>query len=290
MSTFATLDFERRLPLPRALLWEAWSAPAARAIWSAPGPGVSVETLRAEGHVGGLEIAVCRVAGAPDTEVESRWLELDPPRRTTNSEVLRRSGETLSSALVTANLADAAGGSALRLTVQLSAAAPGMEAEYRAGFEGGLDHLVRVTARLMVITREIKAPVAALWQAWTEPASLQSWWGPEGFTCRTQRIDLRAGGDWVFDMIGPDGTVYPNHHRYLQMQPEKLISYSLLWGENGPKHADAWARFDEGPAASRVTLGMIFASEEECRTAKGLGAETLGLQTLGKLARGVGAD
>ena len=53
-----------------------------------------------------------------------------------------------------------------------------------------------------------------VWGAWMNPETLPQWWGPEGFSCRTKRIDLRAGGEWVFDMIAPDGTVFPNHHRY----------------------------------------------------------------------------
>lgn len=143
--------------------------------------------------------------------------------------------------------------------------------------------------RTMTIERQIAAPVAAIWAAWTNPETLPLWWGPDGFTCRTYRIDLRTGGEWVFDMIGPDGTVYPNHHRYGQMTPMRGIDYALLWGENGPKHADATVRFVEEGKGTRVILSMTFATAEEYQTAVGFGAPALGLQTLGKLAAQVGA-
>ncbi len=68
------------------------------------------------------------------------------------------------------------------------------------------------------------------------------------------------------------------------------LSYTLHWGEDGPKHADAWAHLDPEGAGTRVTLGMVFATAEEFQTARGFGAEALGLQTLGKLARAAGAD
>ena len=101
--------------------------------------------------------------------------------------------------------------------------------------------------RTMVLERVIGAPVALVWGAWMNPETLPQWWGPEGYTCRTTRIDLRAGGEWVFDMIGPDGKVWPNHHRYGLVEPLKRIEYTLHWGDNGPKHADAWAEFvDQG--------------------------------------------
>jgi uncharacterized protein YndB with AHSA1/START domain len=143
--------------------------------------------------------------------------------------------------------------------------------------------------RTMVLERVIKAPVAVVWGAWMNPETLPQWWGPDGFSCRTTRIDLRAGGEWVFDMIAPDGTVFPNHHRYGLVEPGRRIEYTLHWGENGPKHADARATFEEEGGATKVTLSMVFATAKEYDDAKGFGAVELGLQTLGKLARFVGA-
>ncbi len=141
--------------------------------------------------------------------------------------------------------------------------------------------------RTMLIERVIKAPVALVWGAWLNEASLPKWWGPDGFSCRTSRIDLRQGGEWVFDMIGPDGTVYPNHHRYTLIRPQSRIEYTLLWGENGHKHADAWASFEDIGAATKITLGMVFITREEFETARGFGAVELGQQTLGKLEKAV---
>ena len=143
--------------------------------------------------------------------------------------------------------------------------------------------------RTMVIERVIAAPVAVVWTAWTDPAALPEWWGPDGFSCRTTRIDLRDGGEWVFDMIGPDGTVYPNHHKGIRHRLMEQIDYVLLWGENGPKHADASVRFEDLGGRTKVTLSMTFATVEECETAKGFGAVELGRETLGKLAAHVGA-
>lgn len=146
-----------------------------------------------------------------------------------------------------------------------------------------------VSDRKMVLDRVIDAPVDAVWSAWSDPKALPQWWGPDGFTCRTDRIDLRSGGEWVFDMIAPDGTVFPNHHKYSVFDRDRGIDYTLHWGENGPKHADASARFTETGGKTRVTLTMIFATAEEYEEAKSFGAIELGLQTLGKLARHIGA-
>ncbi len=287
---FATLTFEHRIAAPLATLWEVWTAPAARALWSAPSPGVTVEYLLAERGIGGRERSLCKVAGEPDVAVEGIWLALEPGRRSVNSEVVSCQGQTLSAALVTADFTAEDDGSRITVTVQLSSLAQDMAEGYRHGFGGGLANLADLAARSMLLKRHIKAPVATVWGAWVNAETLPRWWGPEGFSCRTRRIDLRTGGEWVFDMIGPDGTVFPNHHLYDRIEPQSRIDYRLLWGENGPKHADAWIEFAEVAGGTEVTLAMAMASAKEWAEAKGFGAEALGLQTLGKLARFIGAD
>lgn len=289
MTRFATLSFERKVDAPVSTLWQAWTAPAARAVWSAPSPEVTVEILQSDPQVGGREVSICRGPRPPEIRCEGGWLEMQPGRCSVNYEVISAEGIIQSAALVTADFAAEGEGSRIAVTVQLSSLAEDMEEGYRQGFAGGLDNLRGVAERCMVLERVIKAPRPVVWGAWLNNDSLPQWWGPEGFSCRTKRIDLRAGGEWVFDMIGPDGTVFPNHHRYGEILPEDRLHYTLHWGENGPKHADAWARFEDQDGATKVTLGMVFNTAEEFRDAKGFGAVELGLQTLGKLARFVGA-
>jgi uncharacterized protein YndB with AHSA1/START domain len=229
------------------------------------------------------------VDGQPDIRCDAGWLVMQPGQRSVTYEVISSGGVTQSAALVTADLAATGDGSQLTVTVQLSSLAEDMEAGYRQGFDAGLANLAGVAERTMILQRVIRAPKRLVWGAWMNPETLPKWWGPDGFSCRTDRIDLRSGGDWVFDMIAPDGTVFPNHHRYGEVRAEDRITYALLWGENGPKHADAWASFDEADGATTVTLGMMFSTAAEFQTARGFGAVELGQQTLGKLARFVGA-
>jgi len=286
---FTTLTFTRQVAAPAATLWQVWTAPAARAVWSAPSPTVTVDYLEADPRVGGREISICRVDGQPDIRCDSGWLVMQPAQRSITSEVLSSDGVTRSAALVTADLTPRGDGSDLAVTVQLSSLGEDMAAGYRQGFGAGLDNLAAVAERTMILQRVIRAPRSLVWGAWVNAETLPTWWGPEGFSCRTNRIDLRSGGDWVFDMIAPDGTVFPNHHRYGEVRAEDRIAYALLRGENGPRHADAWASFDEADGATTVTLGMIFSTAAEFLAARGFGAADLGQQTLGKLARFVGA-
>ncbi len=286
---FATLNFERQVSAPVSTLWQAWTAPAARAVWASPAPEVTVEFIEADTRIGGREISICRVAGQPDIQVDGGWLVLQDAVRSVGHEMISCEGDPLSAALVTADFTTEGTGSRVAVTVQISSLSEDMVPGYQQGFGAGMDNLADVANRTMVLSRVIDAPRHVVWGAWLNPETLPQWWGPDGFSCRTDRIDLQTGGEWVFDMIAPDGTVFPNHHLYSEVRNEDRIAYALLSGENGPKHADAWASFEETDGRTTVTLGMIFSTASQYSEAKGFGAEKLGLQTLGKLASFVGA-
>lgn len=143
--------------------------------------------------------------------------------------------------------------------------------------------------RIMVLERVIPAPVALVWAAWSDPDALPRWWGPDGHSCRTKQIDLREGGEWVFDMIGPDGTIYPNRHRYRVYKPMERIEYTLDDPGIARPHAEATITFAAEGQTTRLTLQMIFATAAEHDTAVNFGAVALGYQTLDKLAAFIAA-
>src|SRR5512142_2335481 len=82
-----------------------------------------------------------------------------------------------------------------------------------------------------VVERVIDATPERVWEAFTDPAQIAKWWGPEGFTTTTQKMDLRPGGQWLHTMIGPDGRKYEDKVTYKEaVRPEKLV-YSFAASE-----------------------------------------------------------
>lgn len=49
------------------------------------------------------------------------------------------------------------------------------------------------TSHDLLITRTLDAPIDKVWQAWTDPAQLQRWWGPRGVTSPTCEWEAKAG-------------------------------------------------------------------------------------------------
>lgn len=51
------------------------------------------------------------------------------------------------------------------------------------------------------LERRYEAAVEDLWFLWTTREGFESWWGPEGFRVKVHKLDLREGGELVYDMI-----------------------------------------------------------------------------------------
>lgn len=87
---------------------------------------------------------------------------------------------------------------------------------------------------LVKVERVFDGPLDLVWSAWTEAEILDQWWGPKPFDARTKSMDFRAGGQWLYAMVGPQGVVGWNVKRFTKTDPKKSFAYrSLFCDENG---------------------------------------------------------
>ncbi len=78
--------------------------------------------------------------------------------------------------------------------------------------------------RELRISKELNAPIALVWKVWTNAEHIANWWGPTAFTNTMFKMDMQAGGEWVFTMHGPDGKNYPNKSIFKEIIPyEKIV-------------------------------------------------------------------
>ena len=138
--------------------------------------------------------------------------------------------------------------------------------------------------RQIILTRLIAAPPAKIWQCWTDPAILPRWFGPEGYHCTTKIIDLRQGGQWIFDMIGPDGKVWGNRHRYTLSDPPKRLEFLMDDGDDADVPMQVVVELVPEAGGTRITQTMTFPTAEMRQGALAFGADKLGQTTLAKLA------
>lgn len=118
--------------------------------------------------------------------------------------------------------------------------------------------------REIVSRRLFDAPREKLFKAWTDPAHLEQWWGPKGFTNTFLEFDLRPGGAWRFVMHGPDGTDYKNESLFREVAAPARIVFDHL---SGPKFK-ATVTFEEQGATTRLTWRMLFNTAAEYEKVK----------------------
>ena len=138
--------------------------------------------------------------------------------------------------------------------------------------------------RQLTLTRLIAAAPEAVWQCWTDPALLPRWFGPDGFSCQTKEIDLTVGGQWRFDMVAPDGTVFPNRHRYTVQVPAARLEFLMDADDDATEPMVVVVTLHPENGGTRITQTITLPSADAKQKALGFGADRLGQQTLAKLA------
>jgi len=86
--------------------------------------------------------------------------------------------------------------------------------------------------REIVLTRTLDAPRSLVFRAWTDPAHLVRWWGPEGFTIPDCRMDVREGGAWRTCMRSPDGNDYKVRGVYREIVKPTRLVFTWAWEDD----------------------------------------------------------
>jgi uncharacterized protein YndB with AHSA1/START domain len=94
--------------------------------------------------------------------------------------------------------------------------------------------------------RRIAAPIDRVFEAWTTPALLRQWWGPDDVRCIAAEIDLRPGGAYRLGNEHTDGSVTWIAGTFEVIEPPHRLVYS-------------WRIADE--PVSRVTVTLAAAGD-----------------------------
>jgi uncharacterized protein YndB with AHSA1/START domain len=287
------LSFTRTLAAPRDLVWACWTDPALLKQWFMPAPH-SVEEAEIDLRPGGIFRTKMNVDGVV-SDFPGVVLEVQHTRRLVFSDSYAPGWIMNPTPFMTAILtfSDAPdGGTTYDVLVRHINRDTREKHDTMGFFEGwgiATDQLgVSATALAgpkpeheILLTRQIDAPVAVAWRAWTDPALLPKWFGPDGYHCETESIDLRPGGHWRFAMVG-EGQRFPNLHEFGEMEPEKRLTYRLSGFDDMRHHADVVVSFAPEAGGTRITMRMTFA-DMPAASAMRFGALEKGYETLARL-------
>lgn len=151
-----------------------------------------------------------------------------------------------------------------------------------AGAEGST-----VGEREVVISRVFDAPRELVFDAYTDPAHIGQWWGPDGFRTTTHAIDVRPGGSWRYTMHGPDGTDFPNRIDYREVErPERLVYSHGGDVEGRDVDFEVVVTFEDVGGRTRLTMRSLFpTAEARDFVVQNYGAVEGGKQHLDRLAQ-----
>jgi uncharacterized protein YndB with AHSA1/START domain len=101
--------------------------------------------------------------------------------------------------------------------------------------------------------------------AFSDPAQLAQWWGPNGFTNTIKKFVFREGGEWHLTMHGPDGTDYRNESVFVTIDPPERIVFDHL--RTMHRFLLEMTFFDRG-GKTQLTWRQRFESPEELERVK----------------------
>jgi uncharacterized protein YndB with AHSA1/START domain len=138
--------------------------------------------------------------------------------------------------------------------------------------------------REIVTTRLIDAPPQRVFEAWTDPAHLIKWWGPDGFTNTFERIEVKPGGEWLFTMHGPDGVDYPNRVVFTDVVEGKSLVYVHGTGvAEDPEQFESTVTFEDVDGKTLITLRALLPTAAQRDAMVAFGAVEGAKQTLARL-------
>jgi uncharacterized protein YndB with AHSA1/START domain len=103
-------------------------------------------------------------------------------------------------------------------------------------------------------TVEIAAPPEEVFQALTDPAQLEEWWGtPESYRTSDWQLEPSTGGERSVRTEAPDGAEASVHGEYRVVDPPRTLEFT--WAASWDDFAETTVRFDLAPAMVRGVPG-----------------------------------
>lgn len=101
------------------------------------------------------------------------------------------------------------------------------------------DFTVNKQTNTVEVKREFAADIDMVWEAWTNSAILDQWWAPKPYVTKTKSMDFRAGGAWIYAMVGPADETHWCRNDYKTVTTQQNFSaVDAFCDENGTINTD----------------------------------------------------
>ncbi len=138
-----------------------------------------------------------------------------------------------------------------------------MESKNQFQFEKNLQK------RTINVTRSFDASIDEVWNAWTNSKVLDKWWAPKPWRAQTKSMDFRAGGHWLYAMVGPENEMQWSKADFISIEPKKgFDSADYFCDENGTRNESMpsmnWSRrFRSSGEGTTIDIVISFDKESD---------------------------
>ncbi|MGA7203891.1 MAG: SRPBCC family protein [Specibacter sp.] len=111
--------------------------------------------------------------------------------------------------------------------------------------------------------REVDAPVAEVFRAYTDPALVIQWMGPRALAMTIAAWDVRTGGVWAFTHTDPDGNAYGFRGVFHDVVPNLSLVRTFEF-DGYPGHVSLErVEFEDLGGRTRILNHTAFQSQED---------------------------
>jgi uncharacterized protein YndB with AHSA1/START domain len=209
---------------PPQRVFDASTKPEHLARWWGGAEGSQLVVCEVDLRPGGAWRFVERSSDGEEYPFKGIYLEVDPPSRLVSTFAFDVEPWADQPATVTTTFEAWNGGTKLTNSTEFRSV-KSLQAYIKSGMEVGArrtwERLATVladppaesskgTARPsrgeITLERTLRAPLERVWDLFTTKKGLESWWGPEGFSTRVKKLELRPGGEleYVMTAVGAE--------------------------------------------------------------------------------------
>jgi uncharacterized protein YndB with AHSA1/START domain len=84
------------------------------------------------------------------------------------------------------------------------------------------------------LERAVRAAPSRVFEAFTDPAQLARFWGPEGFSIPGVEFDPRVGREYRIEMQPPDGDAFHLTGEFQVVEPPTRLAFTFRWEDPDP--------------------------------------------------------
>ena len=106
----------------------------------------------------------------------------------------------------------------------------------------------------LTIVRRIRAPLARVYDAWTDPARLSQWWGPHHTEVEAAELDVRVGGAFRTVLREENGERHEVSGVYTEGEPERRLVFTWSWISTPERRSRVTVEFRSLAEGTEVTL------------------------------------